>query len=284
MLGAADAELLFDAVDAVVAEDPKAVLLGVEKMARSGRDPSQFARDLLAHLRHLLVTQTTGEVPTTFVVTATDTARLQPQAADRRRRDPGPHDRRAGRRPDRGPRGRRRPHGGRDRAAQSGPARSRPLDRGAAAPDRAAGEPARRGAGSPAAASCRGRHPTRPTATCAPEPVPADPPSPARAGARAHRRRQPDARSSADAEPSPAGGGRAEVPRGAEAPAGAEHRGGSPRRQDPPARTPISTLAEGLPGHRIWPAVLDQAGRERAGAGGDLRGRPPGRLRRGEGS
>jgi DNA polymerase III subunit gamma/tau len=80
MLGAADADLLFDAVDAVGASDPKAVLLGVEKMARSGRDPSQFARDLLAHLRHLLVTQTTGEVPTTFVVTATDTARIQQQA------------------------------------------------------------------------------------------------------------------------------------------------------------------------------------------------------------
>ncbi len=80
MLGAADAELLFDAVDAVLAEDPKAVLLGVEKMARSGRDPGQFARDLLAHLRFLLVTQTTGEVPTSFVVTATDSARLQAQA------------------------------------------------------------------------------------------------------------------------------------------------------------------------------------------------------------
>ncbi|MGN6275984.1 MAG: DNA polymerase III subunit gamma/tau [Solirubrobacterales bacterium] len=80
MLGAADAELLFEAVDAVVAEDPKAVLLGVEKMARSGRDPSQFARDLLAHLRHLLIAQTTGEVPATFVVTATDTARMQAQA------------------------------------------------------------------------------------------------------------------------------------------------------------------------------------------------------------
>jgi DNA polymerase III subunit gamma/tau len=80
MLGAADADLLFEAVDAVAASDPKAVLLGVEKMARSGRDPSQFARDLLAHLRHLLVTQTTGEVPTTFVVTATDTARIQQQA------------------------------------------------------------------------------------------------------------------------------------------------------------------------------------------------------------
>ncbi|HEX5526577.1 MAG TPA: DNA polymerase III subunit gamma/tau [Solirubrobacterales bacterium] len=80
MLGAADAELLFEAVDAVVAEDPKGVLSGVEKMARSGRDPSQFARDLLAHLRHLLVAQTTGEVPATFVVTATDTARMQAQA------------------------------------------------------------------------------------------------------------------------------------------------------------------------------------------------------------
>ncbi len=80
LLGAADAELLFDAVDAVIAEDPKGVLLGVEKMARSGRDPAQFARDLLAHLRHLLVTQTVGEVPNTFVVTATDADRLTAQA------------------------------------------------------------------------------------------------------------------------------------------------------------------------------------------------------------
>jgi DNA polymerase-3 subunit gamma/tau len=81
LLGAADAELLFDAVDAVIAEDPKGVLLGVEKMARSGRDPAQFARDLLAHLRHLLVTQTVGEVPNTFVVTATDAERLMAQAS-----------------------------------------------------------------------------------------------------------------------------------------------------------------------------------------------------------
>ena len=80
LLGAADADLLFGAVDAVIAEDPRAVLLGVEEMARSGRDPAQFARDLLAHLRHLLVTQTVGEVPNTFVVTATDEARLQAQA------------------------------------------------------------------------------------------------------------------------------------------------------------------------------------------------------------
>ena len=81
LLGAADAELLFEAVDAVIAEDPRAALLGVERMARSGRDPAQFARDLLAHLRHLLVTQTVGEVPNTFVVTATDAERLAAQAA-----------------------------------------------------------------------------------------------------------------------------------------------------------------------------------------------------------
>jgi DNA polymerase III subunit gamma/tau len=80
MLGAADADLLFEAVDAVTASDPRGVLLGVEKMARSGRDPSQYARDLLAHLRLLLVTQTTGEVPATFVVTATDTERISRQA------------------------------------------------------------------------------------------------------------------------------------------------------------------------------------------------------------
>jgi len=81
MLGAADAELLFEAVDAVASEDPKAVLLGVERMARSGRDPAQFARDLLAHLRHLLVAQTIGEVPDSFVITAADTSRLSAQSS-----------------------------------------------------------------------------------------------------------------------------------------------------------------------------------------------------------
>ena len=81
LLGAADAELLFGAVDAVAAEDPRGVLIEVEKMARSGRDPAQFARDLLGHLRHLLVTQTVGEVPNTFVVTATDANRLSAQSA-----------------------------------------------------------------------------------------------------------------------------------------------------------------------------------------------------------
>jgi DNA polymerase III subunit gamma/tau len=80
LLGAADADLLFEAVDAVAAEDPKGALAAVERMARSGRDPTQFARDLLAHLRQLLIAQTTGEVPDSFVVTATDVPRLSAQA------------------------------------------------------------------------------------------------------------------------------------------------------------------------------------------------------------
>ncbi|MBK5111129.1 MAG: DNA polymerase III subunit gamma/tau, partial [Thermoleophilia bacterium] len=80
LLGAADADLLFGVVDAVVAGDPKGVLDAVETMAASGRDPARFARDLLGHLRVLLVTQTTGEIPEAFAVTASDGARLSAQA------------------------------------------------------------------------------------------------------------------------------------------------------------------------------------------------------------
>ncbi len=80
VLGAADADLLFGVVDAIVASDPKAVLTAVETMAQSGRDPARFARDLLGHLRVLLVTQTTGEIPEAFAVTASDGARLAAQA------------------------------------------------------------------------------------------------------------------------------------------------------------------------------------------------------------
>jgi DNA polymerase III subunit gamma/tau len=80
MLGAADTDLLFEAVDAVAAEDPKAVLEAVGKVASSGRDPVQFARDLLAHLRQLLVVQTIGEVPESFLLTAAGSERLQAQA------------------------------------------------------------------------------------------------------------------------------------------------------------------------------------------------------------
>ena len=81
MLGAADADLLFEAVDAVAAEVPRGVLETVERVSASGRDQVRFARDLLAHLRQLLVVQTIGEVPESFVITAGDSERLRTQAA-----------------------------------------------------------------------------------------------------------------------------------------------------------------------------------------------------------
>jgi DNA polymerase-3 subunit gamma/tau len=80
VLGAADAELLFDTTDALAAGDARAALEAVERLSRSGRDPGQFARDLIAHLRQLLVARATGEVPESFTVTVAQPERLAEQA------------------------------------------------------------------------------------------------------------------------------------------------------------------------------------------------------------
>jgi DNA polymerase III subunit gamma/tau len=80
VLGAADAELLFDTTDALASGDAKAALESVERLSRSGRDPGQFARDLIAHLRQLLVARATGEVPESFTVTVAQPERLAEQA------------------------------------------------------------------------------------------------------------------------------------------------------------------------------------------------------------
>ena len=80
ILGVADAELVLETADSLVAHDPKAALLAVERLAGSGRDITQFMRDLAAHLRHLYVVQTLGEVPDSFSVTAEHTDRLGAQA------------------------------------------------------------------------------------------------------------------------------------------------------------------------------------------------------------
>ena len=167
-----------------IAEDPKGVLLGVEKMARSGRDPSQFARDLLAHLRHLLVAQTIGEVPD-HLRGHRHRRRAPAGPGERdRRRHPDPHDRRAGGRADRGARGRRRADGGRDRAAESRAAGPGSLHRGPAAPDRETRAEGR-GAIGPAGpvagggAALRARRPRPPSAPPAADAPPADDPPPA---------------------------------------------------------------------------------------------------------
>jgi DNA polymerase-3 subunit gamma/tau len=80
ILGVADAELVLDTAEALVDHDPRAVLLAVERLAGSGRDYTQFMRDLAAHLRHLFVVQTLGDVPDSFSVTAEHTDRLASQA------------------------------------------------------------------------------------------------------------------------------------------------------------------------------------------------------------
>ncbi len=80
LLGAADADLIFETIDAVAAADARGALAAVEKLARSGRDPSTFARDLVAHLRQLVVVRTTGELPDSFSVTVSEPDRLRDQA------------------------------------------------------------------------------------------------------------------------------------------------------------------------------------------------------------
>jgi DNA polymerase-3 subunit gamma/tau len=80
ILGVADAELVLDTAEALADGDPKAALLAVQRLSDSGRDFTQFMRDLSAHLRHLFVVQTLGEVPDSFSVTAEHTDRLGAQA------------------------------------------------------------------------------------------------------------------------------------------------------------------------------------------------------------
>jgi DNA polymerase-3 subunit gamma/tau len=79
-LGVADADLIFEATDSLIASEPKDALLTVNRLADSGGDYEQFMRDLSGHLRQLLVTQIGGAVPDSFAVTSHDPERLTAQA------------------------------------------------------------------------------------------------------------------------------------------------------------------------------------------------------------
>jgi DNA polymerase-3 subunit gamma/tau len=81
VLGVADADLVFGAVDAVAAGDPKAALLAVAKLGETGRDMAGFMRDLEIHARELLVVQTLGSVPAEISITPDRDLRLAEQAA-----------------------------------------------------------------------------------------------------------------------------------------------------------------------------------------------------------
>ncbi len=80
VLGVADAEQLFAAVDAVVARDPAAALRAAASLADSGRDPGQVLRDLEVHARELLTVQVLGELPPEVRVTPERDRRLSEQA------------------------------------------------------------------------------------------------------------------------------------------------------------------------------------------------------------
>jgi DNA polymerase-3 subunit gamma/tau len=80
VLGIADAEQLFAAVDAIAGHDPAAALRAAAVLAESGRDPGQVLRDLEVHGRELLTAQVLGEVPVELRVTAERDRRLADQA------------------------------------------------------------------------------------------------------------------------------------------------------------------------------------------------------------
>ncbi|HMJ34350.1 MAG TPA: DNA polymerase III subunit gamma/tau [Baekduia sp.] len=80
VLGVADDDLLFGALDAVGARDAKSAWRVAARLADSGREPAQFLKDLEAHARDVLVVQTLGEVPAQLRITAERDARLADQA------------------------------------------------------------------------------------------------------------------------------------------------------------------------------------------------------------
>ncbi|HEY1715765.1 MAG TPA: DNA polymerase III subunit gamma/tau [Solirubrobacteraceae bacterium] len=80
VLGVADAEQLFEAVDAVIAHDPAAALRSAAGLTASGRDPGQILRDLEVHGRELLAAKMLNEVPEEIRVTPERDERLLAQA------------------------------------------------------------------------------------------------------------------------------------------------------------------------------------------------------------
>jgi DNA polymerase-3 subunit gamma/tau len=82
VLGISDAELLFTALDAIAAADPRAALAAVADAVDGGHDPAAFIRELETHARELLVVQMQGGgVPPELSLTPERDERLAAQAA-----------------------------------------------------------------------------------------------------------------------------------------------------------------------------------------------------------
>ncbi|HEV2061277.1 MAG TPA: DNA polymerase III subunit gamma/tau, partial [Solirubrobacteraceae bacterium] len=69
VLGVADADLLFDSLEAVASSDPRAALLCAARLTDSGRDASAFLRDVEAHARDLMIVSVLGSVPAELATT-----------------------------------------------------------------------------------------------------------------------------------------------------------------------------------------------------------------------
>jgi DNA polymerase-3 subunit gamma/tau len=81
VLGISDAELLFEAFDAIAAADPRRALAAASGAVDSGHDPAAFIRELEIHARELLVVQMEGgEVPSELSLTPERDERLAAQA------------------------------------------------------------------------------------------------------------------------------------------------------------------------------------------------------------
>jgi DNA polymerase-3 subunit gamma/tau len=82
VLGISDAELLFGALDAIAAGDPRAALDAAADAVDGGHDPAAFIRELETHARELLVVQMQGGgVPPELSLTPERDERLAAQAA-----------------------------------------------------------------------------------------------------------------------------------------------------------------------------------------------------------
>jgi DNA polymerase III subunit gamma/tau len=80
LLGTTDAEVLFQILDLVAAQDAAGCLRLVDSHADAGADLSALAADLLAHLRWLFLHQQLGELPADAPLTDDERARIGSQA------------------------------------------------------------------------------------------------------------------------------------------------------------------------------------------------------------
>jgi len=73
-------DVLFRLCDTIVDRDVAGALVSLEELAERGLDLAQLTRDLLEHLRHLLLVQHLGHVPDSLPLTEESRERLREQA------------------------------------------------------------------------------------------------------------------------------------------------------------------------------------------------------------